>query len=1003
MTKQRVLGAAVVAILVALAIWWTQGRRGGSGGAGGAAADSASSTAGLTGSRGNPREQARVDLHTQPKASMSGTVEDETGAGVAGARVCANGWSKELADEDTRDPSCASSGPDGRYTIGALLPARYSVSAMAPQHEPGKYEVKGEEWSWVRLAAGEDRNGVDITLRTGGVELHGTVKDIGGGTVPDAWVSASPQWRWNAGSAMGRSDADGNFTLWVAKGKVSVTADADGYSSGEKDAIAPGQHVEVLLTPEAVLAGRVVEAGSDRPVPRALVEASGDWSDGNRSSGSAFTDDDGRFRITRIGPGRYKPTAEAVGMYGQSRESVLLALGQTQDDVVIEVYPAFVITGRIVIGDGDGDGEKPCRRGWMSLHERDKDTRRWASSEEDGSVEFRAVLPGTYKVSVNCEKQLEQDEYPEVVVTDADVLDQVWRVQGGARIVGVVKTSDGAGVEGASVRAQVVGGDPRGQRTWGWDTSEDDGAFEMTGLVGGTYNVSADAPNQPEPDEPTKVEVADGAEAKVDIVMPAGGRIEGVVVDERGTPVAGANVRAINKERWGGWRGNTITRDDGTFELEGVRPGELRVVASQEQGWWGGSALRKPGANDDDIAGEQVAIKAGQTEHVRLVVESQSGVIRGRVVDSSGQPVSDAFVDAERESDAAGAAAGGAARSMRWAWSRQPVLTDVDGSFQVEKLAPGKYTVRAFRRGGGEATAEHIDVGGKVTLTIDKPGSIAGTVTIEGGGAPDQFSIAVTDRKAGFSRSEDFFRTGGEWIMRDLPKGEFLVSASAAEGTDKLEMSLAQGEGATGVQLTLAARATVTGTVVALDTGEPLEGFRVMVFPVKGGGGMTYYWGDDEKKQITDAQGRFEVERAPPGRVYVNVSPMNWEEAEYAYSRRLAVVEAGKTTDVGAVKVPRRRTKARERGGDLGFTLKENPPDAEPEDIVHEVALVRPDGPAANTGLVAGDVIDTVDGHAVGGENAYLYWALSNVPEGTTVKFGLKRGETIEIKAAKPL
>src|SRR6185503_500814 len=105
-------------------------------------------------------------------------------------------------------------------------------------------------------------------------------------------------------------------------------------------------------------------------------------------------------------------------------------------------------------------------------------------------------------------------------------------------------------------------------------------------------------------------------------------------------------------------------------------------------------------SSDDDDQGQKVDVAAGAPARVRLVVESQDGVIQGRVVDASGAPVTDAFIDAERESDSAAARPGGAARSMRWAWARSPALTDTDGRFRIEKLSPGKYTVRAFRRGG---------------------------------------------------------------------------------------------------------------------------------------------------------------------------------------------------------------------------------------------------------------------------------------------------------------
>jgi protocatechuate 3,4-dioxygenase beta subunit len=110
--------------------------------------------------------------------------------------------------------------------------------------------------------------------------------------------------------------------------------------------------------------------------------------------------------------------------------------------------------------------------------------------------------------------------------------------------------------------------------------------------------------------------------------------------------------------------------------------------------------VRAPGTKDDDVQGATATVRAGETARVKLVVESRRGEIHGRVVDEGGVALSDAFVDAEREMDRAGAAAGHARRAMHWdSGHRAPALTDMDGNFTVGKLSPGTYTVRAFRKG----------------------------------------------------------------------------------------------------------------------------------------------------------------------------------------------------------------------------------------------------------------------------------------------------------------
>jgi C-terminal processing protease CtpA/Prc len=101
--------------------------------------------------------------------------------------------------------------------------------------------------------------------------------------------------------------------------------------------------------------------------------------------------------------------------------------------------------------------------------------------------------------------------------------------------------------------------------------------------------------------------------------------------------------------------------------------------------------------------------------------------------------------------------------------------------------------------------------------------------------------------------------------------------------------------------------------------------------------------------------------------------------------------------------IAKRRIGPMDRGGDLGFELKEQPPDLEPEQEQLVVSLVRAEGPAVGSGLKVGDVIVSIDGVDVSGANYYLYWSLGQVKEGTRVSLGLARGEKINITAAKPL
>lgn len=716
----------------------------------------------------------------QARASMAGHVRDSAGAGIPGATVCAWDVSLRLACPDVREPTCARTDQAGRYQLEGLPAARYKVAANAPAHRPEAHREGGRDQA-LALGPGEHRAGVDIVLDRGGVPLRGVVKDISGGVVAGALVAARPGswWRGHSRSTPARSDADGRFELWVAPGGVSVEAEAEGYASGRASAAAPGQTAEVLLAPEAVLAGRVVQAG--QPVAGVRVEANraadgAGWIGGDR----AVTDGEGRFRMARLHPGRYRPIAVSPIGYGEAAESVRLGVGETSHEVVIHLHPAVTVSGRVV-------GDRPCEDGSVRLHDPRTAEARAADLEAGGAVSMDGVLPGRYEVWVWCAGQVAEDRYPAVEVANQPVTSLVWHVRAGRTIRGRVLDVAGSAVPRAELRAQLVGGDPRGQRVWSDARTGADGRFELTGLVAGRYALEVITDELPELERPVEVEVPIDRDLDgVAITLGEAGTIEGAVTEQGGRAVAGVNVRAIGKQ----WRRgeDVMTRDDGSFTIRALAPGEYRVTAER-----GFSDLRAPGSSDDDVQGLPVRVAAGRASRVKLVLERLSGRIAGRVVDAAGRPVADAFVAAERESDAAGSGAGQARAWVRWSsWSRVPVMTGLDGRFTIGRLERGRYTVHALRKGGGEALAEQVATGSNVTLMIHEAGEIRGTVTVArpDGSPPDRFAVTMVDRATAFRRTDTFFRTGGAFRIADLPAGQLELLFEAAEGTASLEIPL---------------------------------------------------------------------------------------------------------------------------------------------------------------------------------------------------------------------
>lgn len=948
------------------------------------AGTAARAAASASASSGPGARRARAqDPRGLARATVEGKVSDPAGAAIAGATVCGSAVDRDRAIADAKGPACARSEADGRYRLAGLVAGRYAIDASAEGRLPRRWRAPGEGRApFVELLAGETRSGVDFTLEGGGALVRGTVKDVSGGVVGGALVTVlSSGKRADRGApAIVRSDAKGAFAAWVAAGPIMVHAWAEGYSEDSESGSAPSDEIEITLTPESVLAGRVIEAGTTTPVPGARVEIELGW-----RTIAAIADSEGRFRIGRLEPGRYKPSATAPGRVGKAKESVLLGLGQTSAEVVIEVFPAANVAGRVLVAPAN----EPCAEGVVELAARGGEEGRTAPVERDGSARFDGMLPGHYDVKVECKDHVAEAQYPPVIVAAADVEGLVWTVRRGLEIRGRVVDQDDQPVN-AHVIATTKGGDPRAPRSDADTNTEADGSFVVRGLLAATYEVGARAGEHPAPD-PIEVVVSEGRAPEVKIVMSSGGAIEGSVVDQSGKPVARVDVYASGPKRRA--FGHAVTLGDGGFSMKGLDAGEYQVRVRKH-----GTTLKSPSAKDDDQENVSVAVKAGETTRAKIVVERLDGEIRGRVVDEIGEPVTDAFVDTEREKEGGNGSASSMRRRARWSWMSAPALTDPDGRFVVSGLAEGKYTVHAYRKGGGDAFAEHVAAGSEITLVIQKTGAISGSVTLPKGGPAEAFTITVVAPSSGIHRSEPFLHTGGAFTLRDLPEGNYEISAEAAEGTGAANASLALGEQKQGVAIALTSRAGVKGTVVALEGGAPVAGTRVGVKPRNRWSPMV---DDPEKNNVTDARGAFVVEGAPAGAMEISLIPSDWRNSEYAWASIPVDLAAGTMNDVGKLLVPKRRVGVTERSGDLGFYVKDRPPDVDPAKAVLEVESVRPSGPAAAAGLLVGDVIVSIDGYDVTGRMSYLYTALIRVREGTTVTLGLSRGAQMAITAGK--
>jgi len=811
------------------------------------------------------RSRARLrDLIHQPRAALSGQVT-AGGTPAPGAIACV------IGDRSDREIECTTAGTDGRYAFGELDPGAFKLWASATGYAATRWRsVAGDDR--LVLATGEHRIGIDLALVAGGAELAGTVHDTRGHRIPDALVHGFVGPDGDA-AFTARTGADGTFTgrVLATTSVVSLTATADGYVDAELSTFAPRTGLELELVPEATVSGIVVEPGSETPLADVKVSI---------GPSDAITDEHGRFRVAKLSPGRYKPTARGIGRYGEAAESVLVRVGTSVDDVVIEAHPVAVVAGRIAISI-DSDRACPADDGGVTLSRRGSPDYYFARTIGDGDVILEGVVPGSYGVAVTCRGFVPATSYEDLVVGDSDVEDVVWKVEPGGRIAGRVVGTDRAPMANVQVYAYREGYNYRAT-----DVTEADGRFSLVGLPAGAVEVEARADGRREPVK-TTVTVPGAADVELVVDLPRYGTITGVVVDPDGRPLPGVDVETRATDPDNNASGGAHTGARGEFAIEMLPAGAYDVSAVTDWNRWSDTRV-------EDARAAHASVSAGGTARVRLVMQPDRGTITGTVVDAAGAPVADAAIDA--------APAGPELRRLIW---KHLAWTAADGTFRIERLPDGVFAVRARIEGANVAVVNDVALGARIRLVMRPTAALSGVVVGPTGGPVDDVQLEVKDREHDVSRTERLFRTAGKFAFRDLPAGTYRLTADDDRQTS-ITVALREGEIRDDLRVVARPRYAIRGRLVAADR-RPLAGWTIEVPHQEAiersstGGTVTIH---TVETTITNARGEFLVQGLAGKEVTISAADRTRDPETSMVELRTVALAGASPVDVGELIVP---------------------------------------------------------------------------------------------------
>lgn len=534
--------------------------------------------------------------------------------------------------------------------------------------------------------------------------------------------------------------ADGSFELrGIPPGHVRVRVRADGLLDAESREVdlAPGQTSDVLafeLRGGEAVGGRVVDAATGQPVSDAQVTAYKQRDDGQRrgpfnfqidaedfdflalssaeNRRSALSDSKGHFMLPPLEPGRYRFTARHPDLAKSSAKDVEVVAGKPTPDVEIQLAAGGGVEGTVT-----GFGMRPLADALVVAFSIQAGAMRSGTTDKGGFFRIDGLSPGQYVVfksrlderadniplELMSNMRLKSVTVREGKFTRVDVQDDS---EDGVRVFGVVREgatpvpralvtllgSDREGLLGMGVRAGAAGMD---------------GRYELIGIKPGNYVMQVSR-FQGQPVQTTfEIEVPEGAhEFAFDVVLPTS-EVAGRVVDTRGNPVAGVQVRlGSDSGALAGADGligliaqnglsQARTDDDGAFRMRSVAAGTYRLQAGNRFG-----PRQRGNADGDGEApsyGEATlegVVVDGSTPVEGLVVTMPlAGRITGLVVDGSGNPVAGTEIAYVETSQKRRRTKGNPLLDLLGAQS-QPIRSDAQGRFEIKGLTPGVYDLR---------------------------------------------------------------------------------------------------------------------------------------------------------------------------------------------------------------------------------------------------------------------------------------------------------------------
>ncbi|HSX26867.1 MAG TPA: carboxypeptidase regulatory-like domain-containing protein [Chlamydiales bacterium] len=544
-----------------------------------------------------------------------------------------------IANKGNQQRGSTTTDENGTYLFSNLNPSNYTLIASEPGY---RTQAIG-----ARLANNETTI-VNFALVPTGGTISGTVTNATSVPISGASVEI---FQGQTLITTATTDGSGAYSAPdLAPGVYNVVASATGFQTQSQGAtVQLGLVTTVsfaLIVNPGSISGTVKDSLAN-PIEGALVEVF----DQSILVGFANTDSGGNYTIPNLPPSHYVVVASAEG-YQTEAVGAAVTSGMTTTVAFVLAQPVGTIAGTV----RDAVTLRPISGATINIFS-GVTLITSLLTDPNGQYEVPEFAPGNYTVSATANGYQTQLQGATVAANTTTTVNFALDSDPGTIAGRVTDATTGDPIVGATIRIYTT------EILVAAALTDSDGNYEIPNLAPDTYSVTAFKPNY-QLGVVGAVVVTAGQTTVVNLALASNpGTISGTVRDSGATPIPGATVIVLQGTTL---VNSTLTDVNGSYTVPGLAPGTYTVLAFA-QGYRAAFATK--------------TVMAGMTTTSDFNLNSLPGAIAGTVTDGcTGGPSPGTVIVVLNGSAVVGFG-----------------VTDSNGSYDIDTLAPGSYTVTAAK------------------------------------------------------------------------------------------------------------------------------------------------------------------------------------------------------------------------------------------------------------------------------------------------------------------